>query len=189
MQKQPQKFIFQLIFLLSMIYSFMPVGGVLAEKVFNWKSLRSAAPSGLLEQVQKDYTTDANLNQPVDVGQMQLLLVQQSKAKPLFLINTRLPGQTPDANPTCGQAGCLFYGYTKSGQRFVQVLNGYINDFRLQDAPPPIQPTNQVVNQLPCLQLTFYKSQFNQLLTSKLCFDGKEYQPTSPPVVLRQLKR
>lgn len=108
-----------------------------------------------------------------------------TQAKPLYIINTRVKSQSPEANSSCGQAGCLFYGYTKSGNKFVQVMNGYINDFRLKNAPPVIQPTNQIINQLPCLQLTSYSNQTQQLIGTKLCFDGKEYQPVTSPTQLK----
>lgn len=169
--------LFSFIFLFGTILLLYPVDNALAQKKISWERLDKTAPPGLQQQVQKDYIADTNLDRPAKVGEMQLLQVQQPQAKPLYLINTRIPSQSPDANPTCGQAGCLFYGYTKSGNKFIQVLNGYINDFRLRNAPPVIQPTNQIANQLPCLQLNSYKKHSQQLIRTKLCFDGKEYQP------------
>lgn len=185
MHKQTRQLLFYFIFLIGIICSLTPIGSVLAQSADNWSNLRSAPPE-LLKQVAADYASDTNQNHPKDVSSMQLLQVQKPKAKPLYLVNTRQLSQTPDANPTCGQAGCLFYGYTQSKGKFVQVLNGYINDFRLKNAPPVIQPTNQVVNQLPCLLLTSYQNQSQQLMRSKLCFDGKDYQPTQPSTQLKQ---
>lgn len=185
MQKRSLKLI-RLVCLLSLIYLLIPSAEALTQPNSNWQKL-SVAPPGLLERVQKDYANDSSLNRIVDVSQMNFFQVRQSRARPLFLINTRLPGQDPSANPTCGQAGCLFYGYLQSGNEYKQVLNGYINDFQVENAPPPIQPTKKVVNQLPCLQLASYQSQSQQLLSSQLCFDGKEYQPIAPPRVLKRI--
>lgn len=187
MRKRSPKLV-HLVFLLSLVYLLMPIGGAIAQPRSNWQRL-SAAPQGLLEQVQKDYAVDSNLERPIDVGQMHVLQIRQSAAMPLFIINTRLAGIGSTANPTCGQAGCLFYGYMQSGKEYRQVLNGYINDFQVKNAPPPIQPTKKIVNKLPCLQLTLYQNQANQLLSSRLCFDGQEYQLIAPPKVLRQFEQ
>lgn len=184
MQKRSLKLV-RLFLLLSLVYLLIPVGGAIAQPRSNWQRL-SVAPRALLEQVQKDYAVDSGLERLMDIGQMHLLQIRQSGAMPLFLINTRLAGEGSTANPTCGQAGCLFYGYVQSGKKYEQVLNGYINDFQVENAPSLIQPTKKVVNKLPCLQLTLYQAQANQLLSSRLCFDGKEYQPTAPPRVLQQ---
>jgi len=177
-----------LAFLLSLVYWLMPMGGAIAQAGSNWQRL-SSAPQGLLEQVQKDYAIDSGLGRPIDIGQMHLLQIRQPGARELFLINTRLAGIGSTANPTCGQAGCLFYGYTQSGKEYKRVLNGYINDFQVENAPVPIQPTKKILNQLPCLQLTLYQNQANQLLSSRLCFDGQEYQPIAPSRVLKQFEQ
>lgn len=184
MHKQKRHPLFHCVFLIGIIYLFIPIGSVLAQSADNWANLRSAPP-GLLKQVAVDYANDTNQDHPTNVSSMQFLQVQKPKAKLLYLINTRQMGQTPNANPSCGQAGCLFYGYTQTQGKYVQILNGYINDFHLKNAPPVIQPTNQVVNQLPCLQLTSLQSQTQKLMSVKLCFDGKEYQPTASPEVLK----
>lgn len=184
MQMRSPKLV-RLVLLLSLVYLLMPMGGAIAQQSSNWQRL-FAAPPGLLERVQKDYAIDNGLGRPIDIGQMHLLQVRQPGARELFLINTRLAGKGSTANPTCGQAGCLFYGYIQSGKEYKQVLNGYINDFQVENAPPPIQPTKKIVNQLPCLQLTLYQNQANQMLSSRLCFDGQEYQLTAPPRVLKQ---
>lgn len=184
MQKRSSKLV-RLVLLLSLVYLLMPIGGAIAQPSSNWQRL-SVAPQDLLERVQRDYAIDSGLGQPIDIGQMYLLQVRQPGARELFLINTRLAGKGSTANPTCGQAGCLVYGYVQSGKEYKRVLNGYINDFQVQNAPPPIQPIKKVVNKLPCLQLTLYQNQANQLLSSMLCFDGQEYQLTAPPKVLQQ---
>lgn len=183
MQKRSPKLV-RLVFLLSLFYLLMPIGGAIAQQNSSWQRL-SAAPPGLLERVQKDYAVDSGLEQLIDIRQMHLLQIRLSGARPLFLINTRLAGKGSTANPTCGQAGCLFYGYVQSGNKYKQVLNGYINDFQVENAPQPIVPIKKVVNKLPCLQLTSYQSQSQQLLSSQLCFDGQEYQPIAPPRILR----
>lgn len=187
MQKRSPKLV-RLVLLLSLVYLLMPMGGAIAQQSFNWQRL-SVAPQDLLERVQKDYAIDSGLEQPIDIRQMHLLQVRQPGARELFLINTRLAGKGSTANPTCGQAGCLFYGYVPFAKKYKRVLNGYINDFQVESAPPPIEPIKKVVNELPCLQLTLYQSQSTQLLSSQLCFDGQEYQPIAPPRVLRQLKQ
>lgn len=184
MQKTSPKLV-RLFLLLSLVCLLMPIGGAIAQPRSNWQKL-STAPQPLLERVQKDYAIDSGLERPIDIGQMHLLQIRQSGAMPLFIINTRLAGKGSSANPTCGQAGCLFYGYVQSGKEYKRVLNGYINDFQVENAPPPIEPIKKVVNKLPCLQLTLLQNQSNQLLSSRLCFDGREYQPTAPPKVLRQ---
>lgn len=170
-------FFLQLLFFSTIAWLSLHALKVAAVEVPDWHRLQISAPAGLLQQVRKDYVSDVNPEQPVDIGQMQLLQISKPKAKSLYIVNTRLPGLDPSSNPSCGQAGCLFYGYIQQGNRFVQVLNGYINDFRLQGSPPVIQLLNQIANQLPCLQLTFYQNQSQRLMRSKLCFDGKEYQP------------
>lgn len=187
MQMRSPKLV-RLFLLLSLVYLLMPVGGAIAQPRSNWQRL-SVAPQTLLERVQKDYAVDSGLEQPIDIRQMYLLQVRHPGARKLFLINTRLAGKGSTANPTCGQAGCLFYGYVESGKKYERVLNGYINDFQVESAPPVIQPIEKVVNKLPCLQLTLYQSQSTQLLSSQLCFDGQEYQPIAPPRVLRQLNQ
>lgn len=168
--------------LLGIAFAIAPVPKALAQKNPAWEFLQGAVPPSLLERIRQDYAKDINPEQPVNVGLMQVWQIRSKRAKPLYLVNTRLPGLDTASNPSCGQAGCLFYGYTTSGKGFIRVLNGYINDFQVEDAPPIIQATSQVTNQLPCLQLNFYQEQ--KLLTSKLCFDGKEYQPVQAPTVL-----
>lgn len=187
MQKRHR--IIRLALLLSLVCLLLPINRVIAQSNSDWQSLRSAAPSDLLERVERDYASDKNLVQPVDVGRMKLLRIRQRRAKELFLINTRLPpARKSITNPSCGQAGCLFYGYIKSGKQYKQVLNGIINDFQVDNALPLIQPIKHVVNQLPCLQLTVHNSQSDRLFSSQLCFDGKDYQPIAPPRMLKQLQ-
>ncbi|MDZ4877756.1 MAG: hypothetical protein CLLPBCKN_007191 [Chroococcidiopsis cubana SAG 39.79] len=131
-----------------------------------WEQLQSTN-SALLEQVERDYTHDIAPDTPMNVGQMQVSKISKSNSQVLYLVNTRLPG---DNNPSCGVSGCLFYGYVTQNDRFVQVLNGYLNDFQVENALPTIQ-ASQIKNHLPCLHLTSAKQQ-----SKELCYNGKTYQ-------------
>lgn len=135
-----------------------------------WEQLQGTN-SALLEQVERDYTHDIAPDIPVNVGQMQVSKISKSNSQVLYLVNTRLPGKDPNNNPSCGQVGCLFYGYVKQNNSFIQVLNGYINDFQVMNAPPTIE-ASRVKNHLPCLRLADSKQQ-----TNELCYNGKVYQP------------
>ncbi|MBD2305633.1 hypothetical protein H6G17_08895 [Chroococcidiopsis sp. FACHB-1243] len=126
--------------------------------------------TGVLEQVERDYTHDIAPDTPMNVGQMQVSKISKSNSQVLYLVNTRLPGKDPNNDSSCGQVGCLFYGYVKQNNHFVRVLNGYINDFHVQDAPPTIQ-ASRINNHLPCLHLTSAKRQ-----SKELCYNGRTYQ-------------
>lgn len=149
-------------------------------EILKWERLQGVGSPALIEQVNRDYTSDVAPDLPVYVRQMRAMQISKPNAKTLYLINTRLPG---DTNPSCGVSGCLFYGYVKDDRddRFIQVFNGYVNDFQPQKAPPIIQVSDRLEHRLPCLRLTSYKNNFPQPFVTHLCYDGKTYQPVESP--------
>lgn len=163
------------IVLLGLVY--LGVNPALSKLDGTWQRVEQTAPTKLLQQLRQDYAPYLRSDMPVDVGQMQMLKLQQPNSLPLYLINTRAyPKGQPEQTPTCGTGGCLFLGYLPDKDGFKPVLNRWINDFRVQGAPSVIQPTERVLNQVPCFQLTTYNSRTQRTNpTQILCFNGKEF--------------
>ncbi len=142
-----------------------------------WQRVKQAAPPQLEQQLRQDYAPYKRTDTPVDIGQMQMLKLEQPGSLPLYLINTRVyPKGHSELTLTCGIGGCLTLGYIPQGERFKQVLNRWMNDFQVEGAPPVIQPIKRVLNRVPCFQLSGYSpstGQPNQ--TQTLCFDGNEF--------------
>ncbi|MDZ4877783.1 MAG: hypothetical protein CLLPBCKN_007218 [Chroococcidiopsis cubana SAG 39.79] len=166
----------QLVFMSSIIWISCHALVGNATEILKWERLQVAAPA-LIEQVSRDYTKDIAPDPPVDVGQMRVSKISKPNAETLYLINTRLPGKNPDANPSCGASGCLFYGYIEQNNSFVQVFNGYVNDFQPQNASPIVQVSDRLEHRLPCLRLTSYENNFPQPFVTQLCYNGETYQP------------
>ena len=165
------------IVLLGLVY--LGVTPALSKPQGTWQRVEQAAPTKLLQQLRQDYAPYLRSDTPVDVGQMQMLKLQQPNSLPLYLINTRVhPKGQPEQTPTCGIGGCLFLGYLPDRDGFKPVLNRWINDFRVQGTPPVVQPTGRVLNGVPCFQLTPYNSRTQKPdPTQILCFNGKDFVP------------
>ena len=170
----------QLVFISSIIWVSCHALVGNATEILKWQRLQDVTPA-LIEQVRRDYNTDVAPDSPVNVAQMRVSKISKPNAETLLLINTRIPGKDPDVNPSCGVSGCLFYGYVKRKNNFIQVFNGYVNDFQPQNAPPVIQASDRLEHHLPCLRLTSYKNNFPQPFMTHLCYDGKTYQPVDSP--------
>lgn len=173
----------QLVFASSIIWIFCHAVVGNATEILKWERLQGFGSPALIEQVNRDYTSDIAPESPVDVRQMRAMQISKPDANTLYLVNTRLLGKNPDANPSCGVSGCLFYGYVRDDRdnRFIQVFNGYVNDFQPQKASPIIQVSDRLEHRLPCLRLTSYKNNFPQPFVTHLCYDGKTYQPVESP--------
>jgi hypothetical protein len=145
----------------------------------SWQPVSRIAPPGLLQRLRQDYAPHIPSNTTVDVGQMQMLRLQQSGALPLYLVNTRVSASgNQKRTPTCGFGGCLFLGYIPNNSGFKQVFKGLINDFQVQGKPPVIKPISQVVNGVPCFQLITYNSRTGKINpTQTLCFSGGGFAP------------
>ncbi|KAM3092510.1 hypothetical protein ACKFKG_22095 [Phormidesmis sp. 146-35] len=145
----------------------------------SWQPASRIAPPKLLQQLQQDYTPHIPSNTTVDIGQMRMLKLQQSGSLPLYLVNTRVSASgNQKRTPTCGVGGCLFLGYIPHNSGFKQVFNGLINDFQVQGKPPVIKPISQVVNRVPCFQLTTYSPRTGKINpTQTLCFNGGNFAP------------
>lgn len=142
-----------------------------------WQRVKQAAPLKLEQQLREDYAPYQRTDIPVDIGQMQMLKLEQPGSLPLYLINTRVyPKEHPELTPTCGVGGCLTLGYIPQAGRFKQVLNRWINDFQVEGTLPVIQPINRVLNRVPCFQLSSYNTSTGQpSQTQILCFDSNEF--------------
>lgn len=150
-----------------------------SESQQNWRPVSQAAPPALLQQLRQDYAPNLPLDWSGDIGQMRMLKLQQPGSLPLYLINTRVyPPGRPEQTPTCGTGGCLFLGYIPQGNRYRQVLNGLINDFQVQGAPPVIQPVQRTLNNVPCFSLTAFNPRTQSASPSQvLCFNGGNFVP------------
>jgi len=145
----------------------------------SWQPVSRIAPPGLRQRLQQDYTPHIPSNTTVDVGQMQMLKLQQRGSLPLYLVNTRVhTSGDPKRTPTCGFSGCLFLGYIPDNNGFKQVFNGLINDFQAQGQPSVIKPISQVMNRVPCFQLTVFNARTQKTNpTETLCFNGGDFVP------------
>lgn len=145
----------------------------------SWQPVSQSAPPKLLQQLQQDYAPHIPSDMTMDVGQMQMLKLQQSGSLPLYLVNTRVhTSRNQKKTPTCGFGGCLFLGYIPENSGFKQVFNGLINDFQVQGKPPVIKPISRVMNRVPCFQLTTYNSRAARINpTQTLCFNGGDFAP------------
>ena len=165
------------IVLLGLVY--LGVTPALSKPQGTWQRVEEAAPTKLLQQLRQDYVPYLRSDTPVEMGQMQMLKLQQPNSLPLYLINTRVhPKERPEQAPTCGVGGCLFLGYLPDKDGFKPVLKQWINDFRVQGAPPVIQLSERVLNQVSCFRLTPYNSRTQRPApTQILCFNGKDFVP------------
>lgn len=145
----------------------------------SWQPVSQIAPPGLLQRLRQDYAPHIPVNTSVDVGQMRMLKLQQPGSLPLYLVNTRVhPSGTQKKTPTCGFGGCLFFGYIPDKARFKQVFEGLINDLQVLGKPPLIQPSSQVMNQVPCFRLMTFNARTGKTNpTQTLCFNGGDFMP------------
>ncbi|NEP20383.1 MAG: hypothetical protein F6J97_26470 [Leptolyngbya sp. SIO4C1] len=103
---------------------------------------------------------------------MSVWKIQASgQAAPLYLIDSRLAGDAP--NPLCGTAGCVFFAYIPSSDRYQQVFLAYL-DPRL----PPEVELFEVITTLeegfPTLMVHQLDGRHLQQLT--LSFTGQRYE-------------
>lgn len=161
--------------LLGLMY--VSVHPALSSSESKWLKVYQSAPTALVRQLRQDYAPYLRLDIPVDVGQMQVLKLQQPGSLPLYVINTRVHTQgKPEMTPSCGMSGCLLLGYIPQNAGFKQVLKGYINDFQVQGAPPVIQPIERVLNHVPCFGLTTFNLSTQRVSSIQtLCFDGHQF--------------
>jgi hypothetical protein len=161
--------------LLSLVY--MSVHPALSKATGKWQRVGQAAPAALVRQLRQDYAPYLRLDTPIDVGQMQVLKLQQPGALPLYVINTRVHTQgKPEMTPSCGMSGCLLLGYIPQNAGFKQVLKASINDFQVQGAPPVVRSIERVLNHVPCFGLTTFNPSTQRVNpTQTLCFDGHQF--------------
>jgi hypothetical protein len=159
-----------LCFSLTMVHGYI---GFRAEAEQNWRPL-SQAPPALVEQFKYDIDFATN-NQKLDG--VEVLEIDQKPAKKLFLVVAFPKGTFVPGKPSlCGNIACDLKAYVSEelgGYRLV--ANGVFRPL-LPRGVTFIEPTNQVVNRLPCLVIN--QEEGKQLTTRTLCFDGSRYKQT-----------
>ena len=140
----------------------------------DWQFVAKVAPPELKQQLNRDYQADlkaGGYNRDfIDVRRMRMLTIREGTAMPLYLINTRLRSSSDSQqSPTCGIAGCLFYGYVTQGTRFQRVLHTYISDLQLGPTTALVQSAHRISENIPCIQINAYSQVSHRAENYTLC--------------------
>ncbi|HEY9690638.1 MAG TPA: hypothetical protein V6D15_00360 [Oculatellaceae cyanobacterium] len=140
-----------------------------------WSVATSAPTSVLNTAVQQNYLHFSK-DQPLDINKMKVLKIT-GEAEPIYLFNL-------NNNQLCGQAGCLYVGYSLSGKR---VINLVLNTFLPSDTNL-ISVTKELINDYPCLEILQPIHKINNLQKSSYCYTGNSFTQINSSIKLIDLK-
>ncbi len=138
-----------------------------------WQPAQSIVPPELLAQIAHDQLEAETTVAP---GQMKAWKIKSpAQTQELYLIDARTNhSKSPQQNPLCGMAGCLFLAYRSTAEHgFQPVLSAYLNPL-LPANIPLIQPTSKMQSGLPCLAIQQLEAA--KVRTYTLCFNGQRYE-------------
>ena len=141
---------------------FMSVWGNSASKSVNWVGYR-LVPNDVLQKVVQENYLPPSPNESLDVKQIKVLPVKGEKDN-LYVIDF-------NTQQLCGQAGCLYVGYTQSRSAAFR----FLLEPKLPQGFSLFGLSDSYRNGYPCLIITQVPKESATVESSTYCYEGNSF--------------